>query len=53
MRIQGNALRDLSAQHPEAGEILLDRLAESVSFRWQNAHSQVRDILSHGISNLS
>ncbi len=53
MRVRGSELRRLSIQHPEAGEILLDRLAESVSTRWQDAHSQVRDILSHGVSNYS
>ncbi len=51
MRVRGADLRKLSIKHPEAGEILLDRLAQSVSLRWQNAHTQVRDILSLGISN--
>lgn len=51
IRIQGNALRELCIQHPETGGILLDRLAESVSTRWHDAHSQVRDILSQGISH--
>ncbi len=49
VRIQGNDLRELCVQHPQAGEILLDRLAESVSSRWENAHSQVRDILGQGV----
>ncbi len=49
IRIQGNALRELCLQKPKTGEILLDRLAESVSSRWKNAHSQVRDILAQGI----
>lgn len=53
MRIQGTALRKLCSQHPEAGEILLDRLAESVSTRWYDAHAQVRDILNQGILNNS
>ena len=50
IRIRGSALRELCLQHPETGEILLDRLAESVSSRWKNAHSQVRDILAQGVS---
>ncbi|OQX64774.1 MAG: hypothetical protein B5M51_02655 [Anaerolinea sp. 4484_236] len=50
MRIQGNDLRQLCLSHPKAGGILLDRLAESVSSRWKNAHSQVRDILAQGVS---
>ncbi|MBT3322355.1 MAG: cyclic nucleotide-binding domain-containing protein [Anaerolineae bacterium] len=53
MRIQGEDLRNLCIQHPQTGEILLDRLAESVSTRWQNAHTQVRDILTQGILNTS
>ncbi|MBT7070156.1 MAG: cyclic nucleotide-binding domain-containing protein [Anaerolineae bacterium] len=51
VRIQGKALRELCIEHPEAGEILLDRFAKSVSKRWHNAHAQVREILSQGISN--
>lgn len=51
MRVRGSDLRKLSLEHPKAGEILLDRIAESVSRRWQNAHTQVRDILSIGISS--
>ena len=50
LRIQGKALRELCIQHPQTGEILLDRLAESVSTRWSDAHNQVRDILSQGVS---
>ena len=53
MRILGKDLRELCLQHPRAGEILLDRLAESVSTRWANAHSQVRDILTQGVLNPS
>ena len=49
MRMRGSDLRALSIQHPQVGENLLDRLAESVSTRWKDAHSQVRDILSQGI----
>lgn len=51
MRVRGSDLRKLSAEYPETGEVLLDRIAQSVSTRWQNAHTQVRDILSQGLSN--
>ena len=51
MRIKGSSLRELCIQHPDTGSILLDRLAESVSARWQDAHSQVRDILTQCVSN--
>jgi len=53
LRISGNSLRELCIQHPETGSILLDRLAESVSARWQDAHIQVRDILSQAVINPS
>lgn len=50
LRVRGEDLRKLSIEHPETGEILLDRIAESVSSRWKNAREQVREILSLGIS---
>ena len=51
MRIRGSDLRKLAQNHPEAGDILLDRIAASVSSRGQNANAHVREILSLGISN--
>lgn len=51
VRIQGSDLHKLYAKYPEAGELLLDHLAKSIPSRWENAHSQVRDILSQSISN--
>jgi len=51
LRVRGADLRKLSVEYPETGEVLLDRIAQSVSSRWQNAHAQVREILSLGISN--
>ncbi len=51
IRVLGNDVRTLCAEHPRAGEAFLDRLAESVSSRWHNAHKQVRDILSQGVFN--
>ncbi|MCP4139961.1 MAG: cyclic nucleotide-binding domain-containing protein [Chloroflexi bacterium] len=51
VRIQGNHLHELYTKYPEAGELLLDRLAESIPSRWKNAHTQVRDILSQSISS--
>ncbi len=50
VRIQGSLLRSLCVKHPEIGATLLDRLADSVSMRWQDSHSQVRAILSQGVS---
>lgn len=53
MRIRGSDLRQLAKVHPEAGEILLDRIAQSVSSRGQNANAHIREILSLGISSTS
>lgn len=51
VRIQGSDLHKLYNEDPEAGELLIDRVVESIPSRWKNAHSQVRDILSQSISN--
>jgi len=50
MRIRGTSLRTLAVRHPEAGRIILDRLAETVSNRWKDANRQVRDILEQAVS---
>lgn len=50
MRIRGTSLRALAVRHPEAGRIILDRLAETVSNRWKDANRQVRDILEQAVS---
>ena len=51
MRVRGSDMRKLSIEHPAAGEVLLDRIAQSVSKRWHNAHAQVREILSLGMTS--
>jgi len=51
LRIHGRDLRKLCRENPEAGSVILDRLASAVSSRWQNAHEQVRSILENGIKN--
>ena len=51
MRIRGNELRKLCAEHPEAGKDILERLASSVSTRWKDAQSQVKSILESGMAN--
>jgi CRP-like cAMP-binding protein len=50
-RIQGNQLRNLCAEHPEAGQDILERLAKGVSSRWNNAYEQVKAILHQGMHN--
>jgi CRP-like cAMP-binding protein len=49
VRVEGDALRMLCNQHPETGKIILDRLAELVSARWQHSHYQIRAMLDQGI----
>ena len=45
IRMSGNDLRALALRHPEAGRVILDKLAGKVSNRWKDANLQVRDIL--------
>ena len=48
-RIQGNVLRKLCVDHPEAGKEILERIASVVSSRWTNSHEQVKSILINGM----
>ncbi len=45
IRIKGEELRDICKKYPETGEVILDRLAHSVSKRWKDANLQIRKIL--------
>jgi CRP-like cAMP-binding protein len=49
MRVHGSALRKFCQEHPGVGKNLLDRLANSVSSRWEDAKEQVKSILLEGI----
>ena len=49
MRVRGDDLRKFCVEHPDAGKDLLERLAKSVSARWQNANEQVKSILAQGL----
>ena len=50
LRVRGRELRQFCREHPKAGQDILERLADGVSFRWQDAHKQVQSILFQGIS---
>jgi CRP-like cAMP-binding protein len=50
IRVKGSDLRKLCAEHPAAGKVILDKLADAVSARWKDAHEQVRSILKNGMS---
>jgi CRP/FNR family cyclic AMP-dependent transcriptional regulator len=49
IRVRGSDLRRLCAENPEAGKVILDRLANAVSARWKDAHEQVKSILKTGM----
>jgi CRP-like cAMP-binding protein len=51
IRVQGDELRKLCVEQPEAGKVVLERLANNVSFRWSDAHKQVRSILTKGLKS--
>jgi CRP-like cAMP-binding protein len=46
LRIRGCHFLSLIREHPETGRVILDRLARSVSPRWENAHEQVEALLN-------
>jgi CRP-like cAMP-binding protein len=50
IRIRGEDLRSLCMSHPETGRVVLDRLANVVSSRWKNSHTQVQSMLDHGMA---
>jgi hypothetical protein len=43
-------LHKLCAKEPEAGRIILNLLAESVSPRWHDAQSQIQALLNKNVS---
>lgn len=49
-RVHGSDLRKFCGEHPEAGKVILERLADSVSSRWKDAHKQVQSILFQGMT---
>jgi hypothetical protein len=50
-RIRGSRLRNLCVDYPEAGKDILERLANTVSSRWKNAHEQVKSVLVQGMQH--
>jgi len=51
IRMSGRDLHKLCAKEPEAGRIILNLLAESVSPRWEDAQSQIQQMLNKTISD--
>jgi CRP/FNR family cyclic AMP-dependent transcriptional regulator len=50
IRMSGRDLHKLCAKEPEAGRIILNLLAESVSARWHDARSQIQALLNDTVS---
>jgi CRP-like cAMP-binding protein len=50
IRMSGRDLHKLFVDEPEAGRIILDLLAESVSTRWQDAREQIQTLLNSNVS---
>ena len=50
IRMSSRDLHNLCAKEPEAGHIILNLLAESVSSRWQDAQSQIQVLLNNTVS---
>src|SRR5690349_22323737 len=52
-RVHGSELRRFCQQYPDAGKYILERLADGVSSRWEDAHKQVQSILFQGMTEKS
>jgi len=50
IRMSRRDLHNLCAREPDAGRIILNLLAESVSSRWQDAQSQIQVLLNNTVS---
>ena len=50
IRIRSRDLHKLCSKEPEAGRIILNLLAESVSSRWVDAKSQIQTLLNSTVS---
>lgn len=50
IRMRGRALHAFCAEQPQAGQAVLELLAESVSWRWTNAKEQIQSLLNTSVS---
>ncbi|MBN1451885.1 MAG: cyclic nucleotide-binding domain-containing protein [Anaerolineales bacterium] len=50
IRMSSRDLHELCAREPEAGRIILNLLAESVSLRWQDARDQIQMLLNSTVT---
>ena len=52
-RVRGSELRKFCIEHPEAGKVVLERLADGVSSRWKDAQEQIKSLLVQRITEKS
>jgi CRP-like cAMP-binding protein len=45
VRVKGDDIRRLIREYPETGKIIVNRLANIVSSRWKNAHTQIQSLI--------
>jgi len=50
-RLRGNDLRELCRENPEAGILVLDRLAWVIAERLRSSHDQILTLLKRGMRN--
>ena len=51
IRIKGANLWELTGEHPVIGKTVINRLAQIVSPRWENAHLQIQSLLNSNRMN--
>jgi CRP-like cAMP-binding protein len=51
LRVRGSDLQTLCAQHPQTGNLFVDRLADVVAQRLERSHPQVLELLENGLRN--
>jgi CRP-like cAMP-binding protein len=49
LQVRGKDLRAICDEHPGIGKVILDRLANVISERWQSRRAQVTSILARGV----
>lgn len=49
LQVRGEDLRAICEKHPGVGKVILDRLANVISERWQSRRTQVTSLLAKGI----
>jgi CRP/FNR family cyclic AMP-dependent transcriptional regulator len=48
--VAGKDLRTLELKYPETAHTIINKLADAVSTRWEDAHNQVKSMLKKGIA---